>query len=338
MRAILPLTDEDDHLVLAHSRRGGPVDDENGADGNESDGEEFVAGTPYYPYGAIFLRRMKSGPADDIPVPRMRQGGPVLSTSAFKFFFKASEAEIRHKYFIVGIVPQASNSGHRPSNRAKCTLTYVTQPGVPEPILFHLAENGHRLPTPPIDNGSDNEDDPRARGFGNGNINQDISTLWRQFFVDVINKSPNPRRGGLESYCKLTRGQRLEVQEEFYMNTDLSQVWNACQWRVGEQQEWDRAFGHLFPQVGHQTPGNVQNYLQCQYYRYWKEVTGLADNESADATRQSIKSKVFALGWIPDAAQDKMWPTKENAKRFNRYPPGSTGPAPRILLRQMPTW
>jgi hypothetical protein len=336
MRAVLPLTDEDDHLVLAHSPRGGRVGDGNGLDGNASDDEEFNASTPYYPYGAIFLRRMMAGPSDDIPVPRMRRGGPFLPPSEFEYLFKATEQEIRHKYFIVGVVPRASKNSHRPSNRAKCTPTYVTQPGDPEPILFDLAERGYELPPPPVDNGSDDGVDPGDRGFGSGDIDQDCTRLWRQFLVDVINKAPNPRQAGLKSYCKLTGGQRREAQEELYMNTDLSQVWNACQWRVAESTEWSRAFGHLFPPVGHETPGNVQNYHQCQYYRYWQEILVLNPRDSVEAIRQSFKTRVLSLGWIPDAAQDKMWPTKQYPERFNRYPPGTTGPAPRILLRAMP--
>ena len=346
MKAVLPLTDDDDHLVLAHIPRGRRVggDDDDGADENESDSEEFDAGTPCYPYGAIFLRRIMVGNIESIPVPRMRgqSGSPFLSPAAFQYLFKKSEEEIQQEYSTVGILPSNATRSKRPSNKARCTPTYATQvthDGAPEPALFDLAERGYRLPPPPVDDGSDNESevDPGDGAFGSRGINQDITRLWRQFLVDVLHKSPNPRGAGSESYCKLTPAQRLEVQEDVYKSTDLSQVWNACQWRVARNNEWERAFGHLFPPVGHETPGNVQNYRQCLYYRYWKQALDDADKDSAEAIRQSIKDRVSGLAWLPDAAQDKMWPTSVAGRgRFNRYPPGSTGPAPRIILREEP--
>lgn len=340
MKAVLPLTNTSDDRILAHARRRAQVDDGDGDDGSESNDQEFDVGTPCYQNGAIFIRRIMVGPAEDIPVPRMRspkgnRGGPFIAPSTFQYFFKVSEEEICHIYGIPGFKPSDPKSSKRPSNRTKCTPTYAAKPGSSEPFLFDLAERGYRLPPPVVDNGSDNEVDPGDRGFGSGNINQDVTKLWRQFLVDMINKAPNPADSSLDSYCKLTPKERLEVQESFYQNMDLSQVWNACHWREAEDSVWDRAFRHLFPPIGHKIRNKVQNYYQCQYYRNWKFILDKANPESAKAIRQSLKNRVLGLGWLPDASQDKMWPTK-GLPRFTRYPQGSEGAAPRIILHGKP--
>lgn len=338
MRAILPVTDEEDHLVLAYSPRGGGV----GVPGEGDDDAlvELDSGTPHHPFGAIFLK----GLAIRGSVPRMRRGdSPFLSASSFYYFFRKTEEEVRHQYHNVGMLPRTqSNNPHRPSNRARCTRTYIPPPGSHEPLLFHLAEKGHRLPTPPIDENSDNEAAPEAydQGPGSGDIDEQVTRLWKQFLVDAVNKAPNPKRSGTSSYLKLQFSDRQLVDEEFYKITNLSEVWNACQWRVAGREEFERAFNHLFPPVGHQAGARVQNYRQCQYYQSWKVIATKADRPTAEAIRQAIRRKVFSFNWLPDAAQDKMWPTKAMSAggRFIRHPHGSAGPAPRILFRKPPTW
>jgi hypothetical protein len=284
----------------------------------------------------IFLRKLALSGS----VPRMKKGdASFLSEASFRYLFGASEQEIRHRYHSVGMLPrEIPDNPRRPSNRARCTRTYIPRAGSPEPVLFRLAERGHRLPSPPIDENSDNEGAPDDRSPGNGDIDQQVTQLWRQFLVDVLNKAPNPKKNGSDSYCKLTPAERQSVDEEVYRSTDLSEVWNACQWRLAKEQEWDRAFSHLFPPVGHLTRAAVQNYRQCRYYQTWKAIATGGDRAAAEAIRRAIRTRVRSFGWLPDAAQDKMWPTKamHAGGRFKRYPPGSTGPAPQILLRKNP--
>jgi hypothetical protein len=333
MKAVLPITeDEDDDLCLAYAPRNG-----QGGGDDDSEGDEFDWGTPYNPYGAIFIRRLMA--KTSINVPRLRRGGPFISPAAFEYWFKASEPEIHHKYFSVGILPREQPiNPDRPSTRAKCTPTYITRSGTPEPVIFHLAEEGYRLPTPEIDDGSDNEGFAADETLGSGDINKETTRIWRQFLADVVNKAPNPKKAGLPSYCKLPQSQRNSVKESFFKSRNLSDEWNACQWRVAGKREWNRAFDNMFPPLGHQTHGRAQTYRHCQYYLIWKEICALGQQESVEAMRGSLRKRLFSLAWIPDAAQDKMWPTAAMGNRFERYPPNSKGPAPRILLQKRPTW
>jgi hypothetical protein len=349
MQAVLPATHEEDDMVLAYPPRNGQGGDAGDGDDEDDSDDEADRGNPYNPYGVIFLRKIMPGKLYPLPengeawsrtrsVPRMRMGGPLLSSSAFQYHFGATEEEVRHKYHSVGRLPKGQPNPRRPSNKAKCTPAYSQQPGTPEPIIFRLAAKGHALPPPIIDDGSDNE----GGGYSSsGGIDQVTSKLWRQFLADAANKAPNPKRMGYASYSKLSHEERRSAREDHYKNLNLAEIWNACYWKVANQSEWDRAFDNLFPAACQVTSSRVQNYYQCLYYTRWKEICGDLKGtkeglETLDAMRKSLKRRFNTLFWVPDAYQDKMWPTNLPAgnTRFRRFPPGSNGPAPRIIFRE----
>lgn len=83
MAAVLPITNEDDHLLLAH-----------GGDGHVDD--DLFTGTPYYPYGVIFLRRIHF--EGDTLAPRMKCGGSFLSLPAVQDLFGEPEENVRKRY------------------------------------------------------------------------------------------------------------------------------------------------------------------------------------------------------------------------------------------------
>jgi hypothetical protein len=106
MDAILPVPDSEDHrdhvnLAYPAAARSHKVGEQGDSDQDEW---EVMPTVPYNPYGVVFLRCVVlHGPNH---VPRMRAGGPFLSPPAFKYFFGASEGEISHKYYKVGIIPR----------------------------------------------------------------------------------------------------------------------------------------------------------------------------------------------------------------------------------------
>ena len=328
MEAVLPLTDgrDPDQLVIAfHANRRG-----DGQEEEESDGDDESPAVPYYPYGVIFLRRIMLE-----HVPRMRAGGRSLTPVAFKYIFGATEDEIEHNYYRVGIIPPNAIAANRVvTNKAKRTPTYIPELGTAEPALFALAERGHRLPSPPVNSGSDLEDVDNNSEDEEG-IDAAITQLFRQLLIDMMYKVPNPRGVGNPSYCLLNSDERLSVPEELYKNRKLSEIWRACQYKYASREDFELAFDHLFPPRGHQTGPKVQNYLQTRYYIKWKEICDTADPKTIDVIRLEIKKRVMKFDWIPHACQDKMWNTK-HLKGFHRYPTGSNGPAPRILFRGRP--
>jgi hypothetical protein len=331
MDTVLPVTDDEDPdpltLIFPASQRGDGIEEEEDEDGEP-------APIPYNPFGAIFLR-----PIMLKDVPRMRVGGPSLSATAFKFLFGDTEEGIRHKYYRTGIIPRQAISSRRVvTNKSTRTPTYIPEPGTTPPVLFNLAERNIALPPPAVDSGSDWESEQDSAEDSKG-IDETITQLYRQFITDVMSKSPNPRGANNPSYCILTRHAKLTVTEDIFKNPRLPDVWRACQYKLGTPEDFKRVFNHLFPPRHHKTSSQVQNYLQCQYYMKWKEICVNADAATVQAIRRDIAKKISSFVWLPDASQDKMWPTK-HISHFEHYPPDtpSNAPAPRLLFRRQPEW
>lgn len=330
MRAVLPLTDAEspDQETLLFVSRG---------KGEESDSDGDLSDLPYNPFGAIFLRRIKL----DLDVPRMERNAwlPGLSSDAFQYIFKGSEEEIRYRYNPVGIIPHGVQSVHRiVTNKTHRTPIFrEDDSNQRDETLFNLEARGYRLPSPPVDDGSDMEDEGEARNDAR-DIDRKVSDMYKQFLVDMAVKSPAPRGVHKPSYLKLTENERVKVTEDLYNQTRLSDVWREVSWKLGSAEEREMVFGHLFPPPGHETSNKAQNYRGCRYYRIWKEICATADVHTAQEIRKVIRRKVIVLKWLPFAVSDRMWSTSQKSKGFERFPRGSTGPAPHILCRETPTW
>jgi hypothetical protein len=86
MEAILPITDFEEHQLLAFGVNG-------------SDNDELYTGTPYYPYGITFLRRVHIGKNTN-SAPGLKSGGPFLPLSAIEELFGEAEDKIRYRYMV----------------------------------------------------------------------------------------------------------------------------------------------------------------------------------------------------------------------------------------------
>jgi hypothetical protein len=85
MYAVLPIGVEDD-VDLAY---GVTMQDE----------DELYTGTPYYPYGVIFLRQLHLGKGDS--APRMKKGGPFLPLPAIQDLFGETEESLKYRYLVL---------------------------------------------------------------------------------------------------------------------------------------------------------------------------------------------------------------------------------------------
>jgi hypothetical protein len=289
---------------------------------------------PYIPNGCVFFRRLMIGEI----VPRLRIGGTLLAESAFKFWFDGMTIdEVKAMYQRSGVIPRSALAARRPTNKGRMPI-YTNLTGAPEPTLFDLQRQGHKLPPPVLDNGSDIEDRSSPPPDEEpATIDTFLTGLWRQFIIDVIFKAPNPRGNINPSYLKLSADQRREAKDDIFKNLTLSDLFTDVAYRNGSTQDWTRAFKWLFPEPGFKTTSAIQNYPSCPYFKKWMNfIENPDDLEVVTASRQQIWKKIKTLRWIPDAQQDKMWSTKA-ARGFTRWPDstGSSGrdaAAPRILL------
>lgn len=274
-----------------------------------------------------------------IGVPRLRIGGSTLPPPAFYTWFGMTIEEVQTKYKMSGIIGRDALGGKRPTNKARMPI-YHNRTGTQEPALFDLRARGHSLPPPIRDDGSDVDDrmsippadEPR-------DIDEFLSRLYRQFVIDVLGKAPNMKGATNASYMRLTALQRREGTDVTFKNLTLSTIWNHVAYRTATTADWQRAFKWLFPSRGFKTTDTVQNYPSCPYFRTWMEFLENAENSQklvSDA-REALWKLVRTWSWIPDAQQDKMWPTPA-LKGFTRWPHilksnGKDLPAPRILLK-----
>lgn len=339
MDAALPLSEAEDlnRDVLAYntSRR------EDWEQEEEEEGEEGQHDNrrgrqvPFIPYGCIFFRRIMVGNV----VPRLRIGGTLLTEPAFKFWFEGMTLEeVQAMYQKSGIIPRQAMASKRPTNKAKMP-TYINFTGAPEPTLFDLQSQGHTLPPPEQDVGSDIDDrSSPPPADEQETIDTFLSQLWRQFVIDLTGKAPNPRGITNPSYLKLTNVQRREGKEDIYKNLTLSNIFTDVAYRNASSADWSRAFKWLFPEPGYKTTNAVQNYPSSPYFKTWMSFIENPDHLAVvSASRLEIWKRLRNWGWIPDAQQDKMWPTSA-ASGFTRWPSssgrgGRDRPAPRILLK-----
>jgi hypothetical protein len=307
---------------------------------NVRDEDDARSSVPYIPFGMIFLRRIalpSDGGPHPVHAPRFKAGRKVREETFIKFFGKPIES-IRELILPVGIVGQEAIPKTRVvTNKGRITPKVWTDNN-PRPILFKLAQHGHTLPPRNARDGSDMETSDDDDDETHGNIDTWMSDLWRQFLSDIIMKSPNPKGQLNASYCRLTHAQKRSVTEDTFRNPNLAAVWNACLVKIGEDKDWEAAFKHLWPDVGHQSV-NGQGYAQSSYYRTWKEMIARIRNpETVKAMRDAFKRRLCKLKWIPKPAADKLWVSTANGPGCTRYPEGSKGPAPHILTHFWPNW
>ncbi|KAF8054645.1 hypothetical protein FPV67DRAFT_1682298 [Lyophyllum atratum] len=319
MNAILPVTEaaDVDRSTLAYFWAIPQEAEEEEEDDDEGE-QRVVDRVAYNPYGCVFLRRMMIG-----DVPRLRMGGPVLFGAAFKYWFKAPLNEIERKLHKTGVVDHALVARTRSTTSKSKMVTYVNWTGEPEPDLFHLGARGHVLPPPSYDDGSDVEErlspPPDEAPIV---LDTFASDLFRQFLIDIAANDVEKR----------------QAREDIYQNLTLSDMWRAVAYKHGDTDDWARAFKWMFPKRGFETKSSVQ-WTKCPYFVLWLNFIndGKHSKELVDDTREAIWKRVRDWKWIPDAQQDKIWPTA-SLRSFTRLPPalnaqGIAEAAPRVLLR-----
>ncbi|KAG6864738.1 hypothetical protein C0991_007445 [Blastosporella zonata] len=315
--------------------------EQQGMDENEGNGERqrrvrahLQVGIPHNPYGCVFFRRLHLG-----EVARLRIGGPVLTRPSFKFWFGVTIEELTDKLVRTGIVDKDIVRATRSTTNKRAIPLYHNWNPEPEADLFAIGRPGQLVPPPAFDDGSDVDDagtpPPPAQ-----TVNTVISELWRQFCVDILSKSPNPQGNTKASYLKLNDVARRRGGEEVFQNFVLSDTFRCVSYKFAPEADWRRAFKWFFPPRGYRISSSVQNYPSCPYFTRWMEFANNQANSKKTVVevREALWLRLFSWDWIPDAQQDKMWPTTcTNNPDYTRAPPsfkanGKPNPAPRVLL------
>lgn len=333
MDVSLPITElghiSDDVLAYNPRRR---TDDQDEDEEESSDDDGQRTRVAYNPYGCVFLRRIMVG-----DVPRLRIGGPVLPVPAFKYWFGGKTyEEICNEYRTTGVIPREALAQTRVvTNRGRMPL-YTNPREEPDEDLFSLGASGHTLPPAHNDDGSDIEErDTPPPSEAAPTIDNFLTTLYRQFVIDVLGKSPVMKGNTNPSYVKLSTVERRSGKDDPFRNLTLSDIFVAVSFKRASTDEWKRAFYWFFPPPGFKTTTRIQNYLACPYFKTWLQFLEDAGDNTAliENARDSLWKVVKEWSWIPHAQQDKMWVTSTTYPGFTRWP-SLQKPAPRILLRE----
>jgi hypothetical protein len=359
MNAILPHVDREgaDVNILAY---GTPVDeDEDVSDIDTEDDDDGpppakrrrdALTLPAIPWGLLFHRDIRLGL--NHPVPRFVEEGDFISEKTFMYFFKVAPKNIDN--LIVDATLCAPVHPARIMNRRQRTTTFA--PADEPRELFKLRNKGLVLRPRDHDSGSDIEtssdsgsgDDSefeRARQqqrlhrlLPNSTIDQELTFLWRQFLLDLTSVSPNIKGSANPSYCKLTKPQRLLVNESTYRNEKLSDYFIDVQWKIVEQTKWDTNFKYFFPDPDSQLPAKAQGWKQCQYFQKWQSMMQRADDRTIDRMRSAMKTRFDTLYWVPRAEKERIWSTKR-VQTFEKPNPNNRAAAPQVFVRSSrPQW
>ncbi|KAG6852775.1 hypothetical protein C0991_009198 [Blastosporella zonata] len=316
------------------SDEGEGVEEDIPVSDDEEEEEDGRGSVPHIDLGCVMFRRLQVG----VDVPRFRFGGNTLPAPSIRYWFDGMNLpELVAKYAKSGIVDHDTVRGRRvTTNKRKPTPRIV--PDVPETILFSIERYGEQvIPPTPVDDGSDIEEYREPLPSAE-NLNEFTSNLWRQFIVDLNLKSPNPRGATTTSYLKLTEAQRHVFNEDFYKSLGLSELFHHVAYRNAPVDDWRRAFDWFFPARSEREFDKKVQYSSTIYFPQWMAYNKGDDSMDVFLTvRKELWQRFRSLEWVPDAQQDKMWPTKVHhgfarwPKRF--YLDGKKMPAPRILLK-----
>jgi hypothetical protein len=334
MDCILPEVDcrGAEQMFLAYGKAV-DADDDDFIDGDFDDLEKL----PGNPYGLVFFRSLRVGPTYPVPKLKSTKG---LSGNSFRNLFGIEFADIDESFFRSGHSVRHGEAPLRSKNRGRRTKRYVLPDDAPPENLFHLGVRGVEIELPPdLDEDSDLDDEgSEVEGLRlvGGDVDQRLTRLWLQFIYDITQMVPNRKGAHQQGYCKLSAEERKTGGERLYKNLRLSDFFNDCQWRLGNKEDWDMAFNHLFPLSDQ--PGKKQNYKQGSYYKEWKEVRdGAADEEALQTIRRALKSKFNGLLWFPCPQGDRIWATRLYVSLFKKFVDFDL-PAPWVICRREPSW
>ncbi|RDB15070.1 hypothetical protein Hypma_005467 [Hypsizygus marmoreus] len=351
MAAILPHVEsagaDPDILAYGSPTADDDVDSEADTDSEDEDGPARVrqrrdaVTIPAFPYGMVFLRRIRVGVA--YPVPRFNRGPQFLSQKSFRYFFGVDFAEVDTEFFGAGLVVPRDPT--RVQNKTRRTLVWYNWGQESEDKIFHLVDRGYAMNPGDHDEGSDVEMDKEAeeedatKQFSDMDLDTALTWIYRQFLLDVTSKAPNRLLTQEKSYCILTTEQRTRVTEATYKNERLSEYFRDCQWKVVGAKHWQLIFDRFFPPKGKKLPSSSQNYRSMKYFLLWDDLRGKTDAATFYRIRGEIKARFDKLYWMPFAQTDRVWWTKFD-KTFTK----SSG-LPRLdasplvfVNRRAPTW
>ncbi|OBZ78019.1 hypothetical protein A0H81_02879 [Grifola frondosa] len=222
------------------------------AEPEEEDEGEFSVPTttkPHMPCGMFFIRGVALPPRVDCP---RLTNGRSMDNRIIERIFGLGYSQLKLTIHPIGKESRDGLPGpdKRPNNKRPFTRTARVPKAARAWMEFDLEETGAALPPESYDLGDDLDDaDHHIPSNAFKTIDELITTIYRQFLSDILQKAPAPKSHRESSYCKLGELGRIVVEDDrHYKNLQLSDIWRCCRIRIAGEDEWKNVFERLFPQ------------------------------------------------------------------------------------------
>lgn len=157
--------------------------------------------------------------------------------------------------------------------------------------------------------------------FNNTRVNDEVNDILRQFFPDILAKSPNARNATGGRVIRLSDRQRSFATIAEFQETNLARIFNTARYKMDPHgDQWEYLFNAYFPPKGMSCSPNRQNYRKTVYYPAWQDLTSRLDTDTVDSIRHFIRQTVFKnIFWLPWARADRIWETRPLGKNTKWY-------------------
>ncbi|KAF9520449.1 hypothetical protein BS47DRAFT_1357309 [Hydnum rufescens UP504] len=269
--------------------------EENESERDEEDDEsEDDVWAPYANRGIIFLERVMLASNKGVTVPRMRttphiRHGQILKLKSYQIFFSRSYNDVRAHIYPVGYA-EVRDPNRRRIPRKAVPLLYEEVPNTEGSTAFHLEQAGHVAPQQPVDEGSDN----------------DVEDLVRED-PDLVVRGKNQ-----QDYSRVSEEECHQATEELYKNTELSDVFSACQLRPSSIEQWNGCYEKLFPRPGTVLDIKESVGLMKTYHGDWQRLINSITPTAAVAARREVRRKWDSLLWAPFRSSARLWDSHQD--------------------------
>ena len=245
----------------------------------------------------------------------------TFSEEAFVAAFKLSTIRIREIISAGDHPRQCPNANmERTSNRSTRHTINVNDIRPSDRPLPRIAANLDNIPLQPpqvmqgedvdhfnIHGGGNRDQDSNIEEDEEEGLTQRVQNILEQFYLDLIEESPNKKRLADGAWTSIPKEMRHEeATEKLFMSFGLP--FFAAQYMFCSPEQWKTHFNRLFPCERPKTLG--QNYGKSTYYMKWLDLIANLSPDSFKKVHGVVKAKFDTLLWVPCTQSDRIWCTR----------------------------
>jgi hypothetical protein len=152
----------------------------------------------------------------------------------------------------------------------------------------------------------------------------EVSDILHCLPFDILNIAPVPRSN--IRWLLLDSAQHEKTKIDIFQTLKLRRIFLQTVCRILPADEWrSKVFDLYFPPKG-LSKMHIQHFPSTKYYRQWAKLMDRTPEDVAKSIRERVYSWFSQLQWLPFPESDRMWSTKDIARKGSFLVP-STGVA-----------